>query len=102
MLVSDRLKHIQTLYTDPKLIDRLASMASSASGAAAAAASFLDVPPEHDFSIHNLPYGIFSTPHTQPRVGVAIGDQILDLSVLADEGLFSEYVRAGEARHNCE
>lgn len=51
---------------------------------------FLDVPPEHDFSIHNLPYGVFSTPHMQPRVGVAIGDWVLDLSVLADEGLFPE------------
>lgn len=62
--------------------------------AAAGASSFLDVPPEHDFSLQNLPYGVFSTPHTQPRVGVAIGDWAVDLSVLADEGLFPECVPA--------
>jgi fumarylacetoacetase len=57
--------------------------------AAAAAASFLGaVPPDHDFSLQNLPYGVFSTPHTQPRCGAAIGDWVVDLSVLADEGIF--------------
>lgn len=67
-------------------------MASSATppAGAAAASCFLDISPEHDFSVHNLPYGLFSTPHTQPRIGVAIGDSVLDLSVLADEGLFPE------------
>jgi fumarylacetoacetase len=46
---------------------------------------FLDIRPDHDFSYQNLPYGVFSTPHTTPRVGVAIGDWVLDLSVLAEE-----------------
>ena len=46
---------------------------------------FLDIGPDHDFSYQNLPYGVFSTPHTAPRVGVAIGDWVLDLSVLAEE-----------------
>jgi fumarylacetoacetase len=42
-----------------------------------------------DFPLQNLPYGVFSTPGTPPRVGVAIGDQILDLAVLeADHLLF--------------
>lgn len=50
--------------------------------------AFFEVPADHDFSIHNLPYGIFSTPLTTPRVGVAIGDFVLDLSVLADAQLF--------------
>lgn len=36
-----------------------------------------------DFSIQNLPFGIFSdASNREARVGVAIGDQILDLSVL--------------------
>lgn len=61
-------------------------MAASGSGC------FLPIPPEHDFSVHNLPYGVFSTPFTRPRVGVAIGEWVLDLSVLADEGLFPECV----------
>lgn len=45
--------------------------------------SFLDIPADSDFSIQNLPYGIFSTvTNPDPRVGVAIGSYILDLSVV--------------------
>jgi fumarylacetoacetase len=37
-----------------------------------------------DFPIQNLPFGAFRTaPKAQPRVGVAIGDQILDVSAAA-------------------
>ncbi|WP_165191448.1 fumarylacetoacetase [Caulobacter soli] len=41
-----------------------------------------------DFPIQNLPFGIFSPRHGQPRGGVAIGDQILDLSLAARSTLF--------------
>ena len=42
--------------------------------------SFIDVDPASDFSIQNLPYGIFSTSASPtPRVGVAIGNFVLDL-----------------------
>ncbi len=57
--------------------------------------SFIDIAADSDFSIHNLPYGIFSeTNATDPkndnrRAGVAIGDQVLDLSVLEAEGLLT-------------
>uniref|UniRef100_A0A8C9XIR6 Fumarylacetoacetase n=1 Tax=Sander lucioperca TaxID=283035 RepID=A0A8C9XIR6_SANLU len=45
--------------------------------------SFIKVDASSDFSFHNLPYGIFSTPdNPKCRIGVAIGDQILDLSVI--------------------
>lgn len=45
--------------------------------------SFIRVEETSDFSFQNLPYGIFSTPdNPKHRVGVAIGDQILDLSVI--------------------
>ncbi|CAJ1048673.1 fumarylacetoacetase isoform X1 [Xyrichtys novacula] len=45
--------------------------------------SFVKVDSESDFSFQNLPYGIFSTPdNPKHRIGVAIGDQILDLSVV--------------------
>ncbi|XP_017534502.3 fumarylacetoacetase isoform X2 [Manis javanica] len=45
--------------------------------------SFVPVPEGCDFPIHNLPYGVFSTAgHPRPRIGVAIGDEILDLSVI--------------------
>ncbi len=41
-----------------------------------------------DFSIQNLPFGIFSTEaHPRPRAGVAIGDWIVDLPALAEAGL---------------
>jgi fumarylacetoacetase len=44
--------------------------------------------PECDFPIQNLPYGVFSTPaQPTPRVGLAIGDQVLDLAVLEEQGL---------------
>lgn len=43
--------------------------------------------PDGPFPIQNLPYGIFSTAGVNPRVGVAIGDQILDLRVLEEAGL---------------
>ena len=52
--------------------------------------SFIEVPAGSDFTIHNLPYGVFKPAFgAGPRIGVAIGDQILDLSVLADRGLLS-------------
>ncbi|XP_047436868.1 fumarylacetoacetase [Mugil cephalus] len=45
--------------------------------------SFIKVDETSDFSFHNLPYGVFSTPdNPKHRIGVAIGDQILDLSVI--------------------
>ncbi|WP_313816360.1 fumarylacetoacetase [Cupriavidus sp.] len=39
------------------------------------------------FPIQNLPYGLFSANGQTPRVGVAIGDQVLDLAALDDAGL---------------
>ncbi|HCI76577.1 MULTISPECIES: fumarylacetoacetase [unclassified Psychrobacter] len=56
--------------------------------------SFIDIAADSDFSIHNLPYGIFSetkdaTGNNNRRAGVAIGEQVLDLSVLEAEGLLS-------------
>lgn len=43
--------------------------------------------PDCDFSIANLPYGVFSTPGTARRCGVAIGDRILDLAACEARGL---------------
>ena len=42
--------------------------------------SFIPVDPASDFPIQNLPYGVFSAKDgLAPRVGVAIGDFVLDL-----------------------
>ncbi|MCZ6522171.1 MAG: fumarylacetoacetase, partial [Bacteroidetes bacterium] len=51
--------------------------------------SWVDIPSGSDFPIQNLPFGIFKTSKGHPRAGVAIGDQILDLAILFDEGFFS-------------
>lgn len=60
--------------------------------------SFVDVKPESDFPIQNLPYGVVSTADDPaPRVGVAIGDFVLDLAALQaaklldlPEGVFTQ------------
>ena len=50
--------------------------------------SFVAVARDSHFPIQNLPYGVFTTPaNYAPRVGVAIGDLVLDLSVLEQAGL---------------
>jgi len=48
----------------------------------------IEIPVNSDFSIHNIPFGIFSTNRKTARVGVAIGDHILDLKRLSEEGIF--------------
>ncbi|KAL1901060.1 hypothetical protein Sste5346_002127 [Sporothrix stenoceras] len=57
-------------------------------------ASWVDVPEGCDFSLANLPYGIFSLKNTSSnknsdlrRICTAIGDCVLDLKGLAREGL---------------
>jgi fumarylacetoacetase len=39
------------------------------------------------FPVQNLPYGLFSPADATPRIGVAIGDLILDLAACAERGL---------------
>jgi len=41
-----------------------------------------------DFTIYNIPFGIFSTSISGKRVGIAIGDSILDLVIAYDLGIF--------------
>ncbi|MEO0896701.1 MAG: fumarylacetoacetase [Bacteroidota bacterium] len=41
-----------------------------------------------DFSIHNIPFGIFSTADRSIRAGVAIGEYILDLQAVSELGVF--------------
>lgn len=48
--------------------------------------SWVKVNKDSDFPIQNLPFGIFSSEDDSPRVGVAIGDQILDLKELFELG----------------
>lgn len=50
--------------------------------------SWISVKADSDFPIQNLPFGVFSTDRREPRIGVAIGDQIVDCRALAERGLF--------------
>ena len=50
--------------------------------------SFIDVPAHSHFPLENLPFGIFHAKEGKPRVGVAIGDLVVDLSVLEQLGHF--------------
>jgi fumarylacetoacetase len=46
--------------------------------------SFIDVAPDSHFPIENLPFGIFRPVTGTARVGVAIGELVLDLSLLEE------------------
>jgi len=52
--------------------------------------SWLDIPSNSDFSIHNLPFGIFSTKKKTKRVGIAIGNYVIDLLVCNSLNVFKE------------
>jgi fumarylacetoacetase len=51
--------------------------------------SFIPVDTASDFPIQNLPYGVFSAHGLAPRIGVAIGDFVLDLWELEQDGRFA-------------
>ena len=54
------------------------------------ATSWVPVPSDCDWSLANIPFGIFSTAEdATPRAGTAIGESVVDLSVLAAAGLFA-------------
>lgn len=51
--------------------------------------SFVEVLAGSHFPIQNLPFGVFSDRQNKgSRVGVAIGEMVLDLAVLEERGFF--------------
>src|SRR2546423_11391283 len=50
--------------------------------------SFIEVSPDSHFPLENLPLGVFQPRDDKPRVGIAIGDLIVDLSILEELGHF--------------
>ena len=50
---------------------------------------FLDLPDDSGFGLENLPYGVFSTDKEPPRVGVRLGDFVVDLAVLESHGVIA-------------
>jgi fumarylacetoacetase len=50
--------------------------------------TFIAISPDSHFPLENLPFGIFQPEDSNARVGVAIGDLIVDLSALEELGHF--------------
>ncbi len=48
--------------------------------------TWVEVPKDSDFPIQNLPFGIFKTKYLSPVAGVAIGNFVLDLVYLHENG----------------
>ncbi len=51
-------------------------------------ASFIEVAPDSHFPLENLPFGVFKPRNGTARVGVALGEHVVDLSVLEEGGHF--------------
>ncbi len=52
--------------------------------------SWVPVAAQSDFPIQNLPFGVFVRGAGAPRIGVAIGEQVLDCSAIAESGFFDD------------
>ncbi|MBB3051129.1 fumarylacetoacetase [Prauserella isguenensis] len=55
------------------------------------------------FGLDNLPYGVFSTPGTDPRVGVRVADSVVDLAATLGDAVFArpslnDFMAQGRAR----
>ena len=51
--------------------------------------SWVDVPDGSDFPLENLPFGVFRPRDVEPRVGVRIGDHVVDLAAAGIEAELS-------------
>jgi len=49
--------------------------------------SWVEVPSNSDFSMQNIPFGIFRSNDGTPKAATAIGNSVLDLATLQEEGL---------------
>jgi fumarylacetoacetase len=52
--------------------------------------SWVTVPDHSDFSIYNIPFGVFNTPTTATRVASRIGDYVVDVFVFAELGFLDD------------
>ena len=50
--------------------------------------SWIDIPADSDFSIHNIPFGIYSTKDGMKKPGSRLGNWVIDLKALSDLGVF--------------
>ncbi|MFE0020238.1 fumarylacetoacetase [Amycolatopsis sp. NPDC059021] len=49
----------------------------------------IEIPRDSLFGKENLPYGVFSAPGAEPRVGVRAGDSVVDLAVALGDDVFA-------------
>jgi fumarylacetoacetase len=57
--------------------------------------SRIEIPADSEFSLDNLPYGVFSRPGEPRRIGVAVGGDVLDLAAAEAAGLLAGVVPEG-------
>ena len=50
----------------------------------------ISIPGDSLFGVDNLPYGVFSTDETEPRVGVRVGDHVVDLAKALGDDVFAQ------------
>ncbi|KEF59114.1 uncharacterized protein A1O9_03958 [Exophiala aquamarina CBS 119918] len=53
------------------------------------------LPDRGEFSIHNIQFGVISTPHGQPRRATTVGDFVLDLQRFAQHGYLKQVAISG-------
>ena len=63
--------------------------------------SWVEVPQGSDFPIQNLPFGIFKTSYSEGRVGVRIGNHVLDLSAVHNLGFLTDLPFEGKDFSSC-
>lgn len=51
--------------------------------------SWISIAEDSDFSLQNLPWGVFKKHDGKPHIGVAIGEQVFDVTTAFDLGLFT-------------
>src|SRR5438309_2377503 len=52
--------------------------------------SFIDVPRDSHFPLVNLPFGVFKPREGPARIGVALGEDVVDLAALEEAGLLKD------------
>lgn len=63
--------------------------------------SWVEVPQGSDFPIQNLPFGVFKTSYSDGRVGVRIGNHVLDLSAVHNLGFLTDLPFEGKDFSSC-
>ena len=52
--------------------------------------TWIKIDKNSDFSIYNLPFGVYSTESKNKKIGIAIGDMVLNLEGINKLGVFDD------------